>query len=121
VMLYRDGRDVVSSFLKKDRAERLPSQPPQTARETAARWVESVDAIRRHAERLFVVRYEDFVSDPDPVLKSLAAYLGVDPAGFRSGRVHERSVGKHRTGLTPEELRDVMEVGGGTLRQLGYL
>jgi LPS sulfotransferase NodH len=121
VMIYRDGRDVVSSYLKKDRAESKGLRELKTARQTAERWVESVEATERHRSELFVIRYEDFVRDPAPILGSLAGYLGVDPAGFRTEKIHDRSIGKHEAGLTTEELRDILAIAGGTLTRLGYL
>lgn len=120
VMIYRDGRDVVSSYLKKDWAESKGLRELKTARQTAERWVESVEATERYRGELFVIRYEDFVRDPAPILGSLAAYLGVEPDGFRADRIHDRSIGKFQTGLTPEELHDVTAVAGETLARLGY-
>jgi len=121
VMLYRDGRDVVSSYLKKDRAAPKWFRPLKTARETAGHWVESVEAIERHRSTLFVIRYEDFVRQPAPIMAAMASYLGVDPAGFRTDRIHDRSIGKFKASLTPEEMNDVTAVAGGTLGRLGYL
>ena len=70
---------------------------------------------------LHVIRYEDFVRDPRSAADSLAAYLGVDPAGFRPAAVHDRSIGKYRKGLTAGELDEVLSVAGDMLARLGYL
>lgn len=124
VMIYRDGRDVVSSFLRKVRTSWTHLQRAQredTPSKIAKQWVESMEAIERHRDALLVIRYEDFVHDPAPILASLATYLGVDTAGFHAEKIHDRSIGKFLTGLTSDEIRDVLAVAGGTLTRLGYL
>jgi hypothetical protein len=124
IMIARDGRDVVSSFLRKVRTRwrNLPvARSENTARRIAERWVEAEENIERYRNSLFVVRYEEFVRDPIPALRGMAEYLGVDPAGFRRTDIRSDSVGNFRSGLTPDEMRDVMEIAGATLDRLGYL
>ncbi len=123
VMIYRDGRDVVSSFLYKVRTSwknlRVANRE-NTARRIAERWVESIENTERYRESLFVIRYEELVRDPAPILASMASYLGVEPSGFRLGRIHDHSIGKYKSGLTAEEQNDVQEIAGATLARLGY-
>jgi hypothetical protein len=123
VMIYRDGRDVVSSFLYqlRTRWKGLPiSEKGLTVRDITLKWVDSIEKTERNRERLFVIRYEDFVNDPSPILRQLAGYLNIAPDGFSSKKIHDRSIGKFQTGLTRDELREVMEFGGETLERLGY-
>jgi hypothetical protein len=124
IMIYRDGRDVVSSFLQRIRTnwKNLPiAETENNARRVAERWVEAQESIDRNRDSLFVIRYEEFVRDPAPILAGMAGYLGVDPAGFRTSAIYTRSIGKYCRELTTEELRDVMDVAGTTLERLGYI
>jgi hypothetical protein len=124
IMIYRDGRDVVSSFMEKIRTawKDMPiAKTENTARRIAERWVEAQENIARNRSGIYVIRYEDFVRDPAPTLAGMAEYLGVDPAGFRMSDIHAHSIGKHRGGLSADELRDVLNVAGSTLEQLGYI
>jgi hypothetical protein len=124
IMIYRDGRDVVSSFLEavRTRWKTFPAaRTMNTAAKIARSWVESVDIIERHRPALLAIRYEDFVRDPKTSVQSLAAYLGVDPARFRLTPIHDHSVGKFSEGLTAGELAEVLSIAGDALARLGYL
>jgi hypothetical protein len=83
-------------------------------------WVQSIEAMERHRDHLYCIRYEDLVRQPQLELNTLAGWLGVRPDGFPAHLVHDASVGKHRAGLTPVELEQVMEVAGPTLARMGY-
>jgi hypothetical protein len=76
--------------------------------------------MERHADLLFIIRYEELVRDPQSSLAGLAEWLHVDSAGFDVDSVKASSIGKYRKGLTPEELDDVMRVAGPTLERLNY-
>ncbi len=124
VILYRDGRDVVSSYLRlirtdPRRSRRLAAET--TARRTAQQWVESIRQMEAHRGSIWIIRYEEMVRNPGPVLDGLSSYLDVSPNGFPRQEIHDSSIGKHRSGLTGAELRDVLEVAGETLARLGYL
>lgn len=127
IIIYRDCRDVVSSFLERVRTAwrtRAWVRDYKSADRVAGRWVGYVEMMERHRDRIVTVRYEDLVQEPRPVLHRLAAALDVDPAGFdveRVASVHESSVGKHATGLTPDELAAVMAIAGPAMARLGYL
>ena len=72
------------------------------------------------AERVHPVRYEDLVADAPAVLTRVAEVLGVDPGGFAVDSPHRNSVGRYRSRLAREELRDVEQIAGPTLARLGY-
>lgn len=124
VAIYRDCRDVTNSFLAKLRKDwhgDTWTRPFADAASIARRWVESIERTEEHADDLLTLRYEDIVEDPAGELGRLAEWIGVDPAGFDTGMASSASVGKHRTGLTDEQLEGVMSVAGPTLERLGYL
>jgi hypothetical protein len=124
ILIYRDGRDVVSSYLQKIRTvwKRNPLvQAEHPATILAQSWVEAMGKMEQHKAHLHILRYDDFVREPEPHLASLAAYLGVDPAGFRSNFVRTDSISKHKINLSAEEQEEVMRVAGLTLLQYGYV
>jgi hypothetical protein len=96
-------------------ADRLGS-----AEKAARSWLSSIEAMERHAARLFIIRYEDLIREPDVVLKSLGDRLGVRPDLFRSRMVRPTSQGRYIQGLSVEELDQIMEIALPTMRRLGY-
>ena len=68
------------------------------------------------------VIYEDFVADPAAGLTSILGFLGrpevFDPAA--TAAVRDTSVGKGRSALGPAVVVRLEELGGETLRDLGY-
>ena len=126
IIIYRDGRDVVSSRLAQRRRKHARQDPDEekediSAAKIAERWVAAIEKMQEHANELFSIRYEDFVTQPRREMDRLAQYLEVSPEGFRIKGIHARSIGKHRQGLRDEELAEVMEIAGPTLSRLGYL
>ena len=111
-----------------------------------ATWVEAQDTGRRHARRLGAgtwheLRFEQLVSDPEPVLRELCAFLGEEydpvmasPQGTARVAVPKRKtwhartrggldpgrVAAYREVLTTQELALVERVAGGRMRALGY-
>ncbi len=124
IVIYRDCRDVVSSILHRIRTDWTKDRVAKTLNtpeKVAIHWVKCIEEMERYADRLYVIRYEDLVVNPDDCLGQLADWLGVDAAGFPRGIVRRNSVGKHGKGLTPEELATVMEIAGPTMARLGYV
>lgn len=123
VVIYRDCRDVTSSFLQMARTtwrRRLWVRKWNTAERIAARWVGGIEIMERHRGRLFAIRYEDLVRQPEAELERLAEWLGVEPSGFDAKPVSDAAVGKYRNGLSDQELDQVLKVAGPTLHRLGY-
>jgi hypothetical protein len=123
LVIYRDCRDVTSSFLRMVRTAwkyRRWIRDTNTVETIARRWVQAIEIMERHAGYLFVIRYEDLVGDPRLQLQRLAECLNVEPSGFNARMVSESSVGKYKRGLTAEEQDAVLAVAGSTLERLKY-
>jgi hypothetical protein len=75
IHLIRDGRDAALS-----RASRVLKDPPPQTR-VAARWRRRVLRARSDGRRLggyMEARYEDLVADPEPVLRRVCGFVGLD-------------------------------------------
>ncbi len=123
IVIYRDGRDVVSSALLSARTAwkgRKFAGAFDTPEKNAARWVKSIQLMEECAKGIFSVRYERLMSEPEAVAEELGRELDVDPACFPIHILRGSSVGKHRTGLDPQSLAAVESIAGATLARLGY-
>jgi hypothetical protein len=113
----------------------------------AYRWLADTAAgmAWRADPRYVEIRYEDLVADPAASMRTLCGAIGEDadaewlasvsrreapragdieggsPRPDYQGPVSAASVGRWQTGLADAELRDVMRICGGRLRELGYL
>ncbi|VAW34844.1 hypothetical protein MNBD_CHLOROFLEXI01-616 [hydrothermal vent metagenome] len=123
IIIYRDCRDVTSSFLEKVRTvwrTRPWAGDVDTAEKIAYKWVESIELMERLSDQIYIIQYEKLVNQPASRLADLGAWLRIDPAGFNPHSVKATKVGKHQQGLTKEELADVWTVAGSTMTRLGY-
>lgn len=123
VAIYRDCRDVASSFLQKVRTtwkHQAWVEGLDDAAEISRRWVRSLEIMEAESERVLAIKYEDLVRQPAAELKRLALWLDVDPYTFRVGDVRDTSIGKFARGLTAKELEAVIDVAGPTMERFGY-
>jgi hypothetical protein len=147
VHVIRDGRDVVTSLLERGwlSAERVdaddahlpfgaharfwvePGREEEFARASDATraawaWRRYVTAARAVPARTVELRYEQLVPDPAAAALPVAAALGVDASLLAAAfaKAHDRSAGRWRRDLTPEQLADVEHEAGATLVSLGY-
>jgi hypothetical protein len=148
VHIVRDGRDVACSLLERgwlaasregsddaglaygaharfwvepDRAEEF--RTASEARRAAWAWRRYVSAARAVPARILEIRYEELVTEPATVAKQVSEYLDLEPeplARSLSG-AFDRSVGRWKKDLTPDQVRDVEDEAGDVLRELGYL
>jgi hypothetical protein len=146
--IVRDGRDVVCSLLERgwlkagrpgqddarlsfgaqarfwvepDRLEEF-GRVSDAARAAWA-WRRYVETVRRQADdRVLELRYEQMINDPEPTAKAIAAHLEADPKQVLAGlgKAFDRSIGRYRRDLTPEQLADVEREAGPLLNELGY-
>jgi Sulfotransferase family len=147
VHLIRDGRDVVCSLLERgwlspgrggadDAGLPFGAQArfwvePERAREfeqasdatrAAWAWRRYVQAARARGERTLELRYEELVADPAAAARTIATHLDAPRELLVAAltHAHDRSVGRYRRDLTPEQLADVEREAGTLLRELGY-
>jgi hypothetical protein len=124
IVIFRDCRDVVSSTLEMARTEWKGSRFAEkldTPQKVASRWVEAVALQERNASRIFAVRYEDLVTQPEPVLERLGSFLEIDPSGFCRETLRSVSIGRYRQSLRTEDLQAIKVVAGDTMLRLGYI
>ena len=128
LIIYRDCRDVTSSFLEKVRTvwqTRSWASELNTAEKIARNWVSQIEQMEQLAAQFApaqvqLVRYEQFVAEPQLVLGDLAAWLNITPAGFPLQQVRASSIGKYQHGLTADEIAQVVAIAGQTMHRLGY-
>lgn len=124
VVIYRDCRDVTSSFLEKVRTEwRTRPWAPNvdSAPKIAQNWVEKIDIMEQIADQIHIIQYESLLTEPERVMGELGAWLGVDPNGFKWPKLNPATIGKHLYGLTEKELAEVWAVAEKTMTRLGYV
>jgi hypothetical protein len=124
VVVQRDARDVVHSYLKRVRTgwkDKPLARRLNTAERVSQNWLRAESIMEIHADEILLVRYENLVQQPQAELDRLSSWLGVERAGFESGMIRTDRIGQHRHGLTKQELEDVMRVAGPTLERLGYV
>jgi hypothetical protein len=124
VVIYRDVRDVVASYIDLLQAgfDRAPVFGTLDSPEAiAASWVRAIDMMQRHQEDVLCLRYEALVADPAPALRRLGAWLGVDPAGFPRAMIRSDRVGTYAERLPASDLARIVDIAGPTLDELGYV
>jgi hypothetical protein len=124
LVIYRDCRDVTSSFLAKARSSWENTDwihNVNSAEKIAAKWVKGIEIMETHADKLVILQYEALMREPQKELQRISEAIGLDPAGFPTGMIDPGSIGKYQKGLTSEELETVMSVAGPTMERLGYL
>ncbi|HKA26876.1 MAG TPA: sulfotransferase [Gaiellaceae bacterium] len=144
--IIRDGRDVVCSLLERGwlrereghddagqpygthaRAWVEPERRDEfvharEATRAAWAWRSYLTAARREPEHTLEIRYEEIAADPTAAAARIAGRLDTDPEELAAalGEVHNRSIGRWRRDLTPEQIDDVEREAGPLLRDLGY-
>jgi hypothetical protein len=143
VHVVRDGRDVVCSLLERgwlstsraggddarlpygaearfwvESERRVEFESASDAARAAWAWSAYVNAARSVHERVLEVRYEALAESS----LRIAEHLGIEQAPLEQSlaRFHDRSIGRYRRDLSPEQVADVERVAGPLLRELGY-
>ena len=124
LVIYRDCRDVTSSFLKQVRTTWKGAdwvQQLDSAEKIAKSWVRDIQIMEAFSDKLIILQYEALMRQPKIELARVSAALGIDSAGFPIDMINPSSIGKYKQGLSSEELEIVMGIAGPTMERLGYL
>ncbi|HKF73787.1 MAG TPA: sulfotransferase [Stellaceae bacterium] len=133
IHMIRDGRDVACSLRSQGWMKVRHRTPSDAAARCAAYWVERVSAGRasRSDPGYIEIRYEQLVRDPEPTLRRLLGFLGLEwsdrvlvhdsnvthPA---AGPAFTTSIGRWRREFTARDCEMVEAVAGDLLTELGY-
>ena len=138
--IYRDGRDVVTSFLKLGWVPDVESG--------CKMWLQRINAAlaykqRENPNKFLEIRYEDLVHEPEVITRQTCEFLGIayrpnmldfhkEPDKFRGDAIRPKlhpllaqpittqSIGKWRQALNADQQAYVQERLGPTLIKLGY-
>jgi LPS sulfotransferase NodH len=99
IHVLRDARDVAASLLAASRSWGKAWAPHHPAA-AAALWVEHVTAVRKASQKLreeefYEVRYEDLVAAPEPNLRRICNFLGLEWDSRAMRQAIERNSPKH--------------------------
>ncbi len=123
LVIYRDCRDVTSSFLVQARTNWKDTdwvKNVDTAEKVATKWVRGIEIMEKYADKLTILQYEALMHEPEKELKRVSEAIGLDPAGFPTDMIDPGSIGKYHKGLSDAELETVLRIAGPTMERLGY-
>jgi hypothetical protein len=141
VHLIRDGRDAGLSFMEMRRRPRFSWARPRSLGTFAAQWRREVEGARRFgrekaAGRYLELHYEDLVAGPEPALRGVCGFLGLEfdsrmlayhrdrdaPALPDHPRLAQppTSGRRWRSEMAPRDAERFEAVGGKLLTELGY-
>lgn len=149
VEILRDPRDILASKKKRTRSVRATDPAERRVRQLervydpfwdALEWRFAVRAGQRaraaFPDRLYTVRYEDLVQQPEATIQGVCAFLGLDfvpqmldvrwwntAEGDRSDRkgIVSDALGRWAQTLSPAEVGLAQRVTGAVFRQVGYV
>ena len=77
LVIYRDGRDVVSSTLRKSMEWKgnFVSKNMGSIERIIDRWTFGIEKMQENGDRIFTVRYEDLVTNPRKVMEGIGGCL----------------------------------------------
>jgi hypothetical protein len=138
VLMVRDPRDVVSSYLAlaklpHDLGPRQGEMAAMSIASFAGVWKRSYEALLGLVPSYHVVDYVDLIDDPRRIVSGVLEYLGLDPApqvdlaietndtigGHGTSRTAAETIGRWRRDLSPKEASEVVEICGPMMEKLG--
>jgi LPS sulfotransferase NodH len=116
IHLIRDGRNVVASLYEVSRRFPQAWNGPYSLEACIRLWNAAIRATRRHADKSnhAVVRYEELVRDPEPVVRALCRAVGIEyvPAMLADRASAARSIVPASEPWNADVLEDVIERPG---------
>ena len=141
VHIVRDGRDAGLSFISMRRRPRFNWARPRGLYDFAAAWRHEIEAARDFAAvtapgRYLELRYEDLVAEPEPRLREICAFIGLEfePAMLEYHRTVDASrlqdhprlaeppknVRRWQAEMRPADTEVFEAIAGDLLAALGY-
>jgi hypothetical protein len=124
LVIYRDPRDVVASTLEmvdQRWKKHQWSHKLNTPAKVAERWMAAMNIACDFADRLYLIRYEDLVTNPKAEMARLGEFLRLDPEQFDTRIVFDSSVGSSKQRLTAEQITEVEAIAGRIMSKYGYI
>jgi hypothetical protein len=124
IHMIRDPRDVYCSVREKA-ARTTPRWASITPAKSASDWCRRIScglSWRERPDRYREVRYEELVTQPEAVMRSLLTFLGEpwSPSVLEGEQIFSTSVGRWRVDLTAAEIGEIEAVAGDVMVDLGY-
>lgn len=123
VAIHRDGRDVVSSWGRKQKRWETMGGFGAAIEVLARKWNETIDHVEdaRRELDLLTLRYEDFIAEPDATLQTICKYCALNYDGDLFGGLSLRqSVGLWRERIPAEHHRQLQDSTRRNRLRLGY-
>jgi hypothetical protein len=128
IFIYRDARDVIASNLMRVRHDWWKHfswvEQFNTIEKLCQYWLLAMDCIhdiQRLNTNVLIIRYEDFVSQPQAIANQIGEHLNLDPSLFSVNEPNTSSIGKHVEMLTAQEIALIEDITGDMMRTFGYL
>ena len=86
--------------------------------ESSEKQIKNIDA-----DKLFKVKYEDFVKNPKESLKSISSFIGVSPNfdADKISKISAKNIGKSFKNLTSQQQKEVVDIINPVLEEHGYV
>ena len=124
IVIYRDCRAVVRSALEMSRTKWVGKPAAKrygTVEKISHSWVKAIATMEERRDKIHIIRYEDFVTDPEREAARLGVYLGVKPEGFRTKMITSARIKKYISELSVDDLKVIDDIAGPTMKRLGYI
>jgi hypothetical protein len=124
-VIYRDCRDVTNSVMRMVRTAWTNQSfidQFNSIEAVARRWCLCIELMENNSKNIHIVKYEELISNPGPVLESIAENLSIDPTGFPINMIKPpRADSSRYSELTKNNLNVILQIAGPTMERLGYI